>query len=80
MPFKWLAPETFEKRILSTPSDVWSFAIVLWEIFTLGAEPFNEINDPLDLHRNLVDGYRLEKPNFSTAKMYDCNHQSISFE
>ena len=31
---RWAAPETFLKRIISKKSDVWAFAVVLWEIYT----------------------------------------------
>ena len=31
---RWAAPETFLRRIFSKKSDVWAFAVVLWEIYT----------------------------------------------
>ncbi|EFP12515.1 hypothetical protein CRE_29498 [Caenorhabditis remanei] len=34
VPIRWLAPETLEEGVFSTKTDVWAYAVTLWEIFT----------------------------------------------
>lgn len=55
--------------MFSDKSDVWAFGITLWELFTLGTEPYPGINHG-DLYSKLMSGYRMEKPIHSNRKMY----------
>ena len=40
MPWRWMSIETLEQKLFTTASDVWSFGIVMWEIFTFGMIPY----------------------------------------
>ena len=40
LPIRWMAPEALTKRRWSEKSDVWSFGVMLWELWTAGEMPF----------------------------------------
>ncbi len=40
VPIRWLAPEVAEKKLATFAGDVWSFAIVTWEVFSYSERPY----------------------------------------
>ncbi|XP_076382319.1 vascular endothelial growth factor receptor 1 [Megalopta genalis] len=70
LPIKWLAIETMKDRIFSTQSDIWSFGIVLWEFFTLAETPYPGMETNI-VYQKLIEGYRMEQPDYATPEVYD---------
>eukprot|EP00731_Ephydatia_muelleri_P036148 Em0206g3a len=61
LPFKWLAPESIRDGVFNEKTDVWSYGVTCWEIFTCGRLPYAGV-DPCDLPKLLERGRRLERP------------------
>ena len=57
-PFKWLAVESLTAGVFSIQSDVWAAGVMMWELFSLGEEPYGDIN-PIELTKMLQAGGRL---------------------
>ena len=45
IPVKWTAPEALHYKKYSTASDVWSFGMVMYEIWSLGLKPFYNLTN-----------------------------------
>lgn len=75
LPMQWLAPESIKDYSFSLSSDVWSYGIMLWELFTLGKKPNVDLHNHMEkgdnLYKKLVEErYKpLEKPEYATEHM-----------
>ncbi|XP_068699017.1 tyrosine-protein kinase TXK-like [Montipora foliosa] len=58
---KWASPEVILHSKFSSKSDVWSFGILTWEIYSGGQPPYPSMTN-MDVVEKVPAGYRLEKP------------------
>ncbi|XP_068118042.1 tyrosine-protein kinase Srms-like [Hyperolius riggenbachi] len=67
---KWMPPEVIEQGEVSSKTDVWSFGILLYEIFSLGQTPYKGVTSK-EAAKNMLAGYRLPMPPLCPADVYD---------
>lgn len=41
-PLKWYAPESYNYGQFSHKSDVWSFGVTIWEMYSFGKSPYGD--------------------------------------
>uniref|UniRef100_A0A672YZ87 Vascular endothelial growth factor receptor 3 n=1 Tax=Sphaeramia orbicularis TaxID=375764 RepID=A0A672YZ87_9TELE len=70
LPLKWMAPESIFDKVYTSQSDVWSFGVLLWEIFSLGASPYPGVQIDEDFCKRLKDGVRMRAPETASPEIY----------
>ncbi|XP_067932204.1 tyrosine-protein kinase CSK-like isoform X2 [Watersipora subatra] len=60
-PIKWTAPEALRNNTFTSKSDVWSFGVLLWELYSFGRNPYPRIPQG-DVMALVEKGYRMESP------------------
>ena len=73
VPFRWAAIEVFTKgTAIIEFSDVWSYGILMWEIFHLGsAIPYGDKNDYEEIIKFLKNRSRLGQPPLCPQYVYN---------
>ncbi|KFU93036.1 Protein-tyrosine kinase 2-beta [Chaetura pelagica] len=69
LPIKWMSPESINFRRFTTASDVWMFAVCMWEILSYGKQPFFWLENK-DVIGVLERGDRLPKPDLCPPILY----------
>ncbi|CAN9506270.1 unnamed protein product [Ophioblennius macclurei] len=70
LPLKWMSPESIFDKVFTTQSDVWSYGILLWEIFSLGASPYPGLHIDEEFCHRLKGGTRMRAPEYSPPEIY----------
>ncbi|NP_001108215.2 tyrosine-protein kinase Tec isoform X1 [Danio rerio] len=69
-PVKWSPPEVFNFCRYSSKSDVWSFGVLMWEVFTEGKMPF-EHSQNHEVVLMVTQGHRLYRPKKAAPHIYN---------
>lgn len=70
LPIRWCAPETLKKWEFNHKTDVWSYGVVIWEIYSGGSNP-QYPGTLKDLQVTLEQNKRLPKPNQCPNEIYE---------
>ncbi|XP_066287844.1 vascular endothelial growth factor receptor 1-like [Branchiostoma lanceolatum] len=70
LPVKWMAPESIFDRSYTIQSDVWSYGVLLWEIFELGGSPYPGVQINEDFFDKLRQGFRMRQPKHASDELY----------
>ncbi|KAL4007760.1 hypothetical protein ACER0C_001612 [Sarotherodon galilaeus] len=69
-PVKWSPPEVFNFCKYSSKSDVWSYGVLMWEVFTEGRMPFEQSPNH-EVVTLVTQGHRLYRPKMAKPVIYD---------
>ncbi|KAK5862068.1 hypothetical protein PBY51_017499 [Eleginops maclovinus] len=69
LPIRWMPPESIMYRKFTTESDIWSFGVVLWEIFTYGKQPWYQLSNS-EAIECITQGRELERPRTCPKEVY----------
>mgnify|MGYP000855384320 CR=1 FL=1 len=58
---RWMAPESLVDGVFTRHSDVWSFGVLLWEVMTLGQQPY-QARSNVEVLQYVRSGGRLNRP------------------
>ncbi|RXN30305.1 NT-3 growth factor receptor isoform X1 [Labeo rohita] len=70
LPIRWMPPESIMYRKFSTESDVWSFGVIMWEIFTYGKQPWFQLSNN-EVIECITQGRVLDRPRLCPKEVYD---------
>ncbi|KAK7130570.1 hypothetical protein R3I94_015894 [Phoxinus phoxinus] len=80
LPVKWMSPESIFECLYTVQSDVWSYGVLLWEIFSLGMSPYPNVVIDAQFYKMIKDGYHMPQPDFAPHEMYSMMNMCWSLE
>ncbi|KAM8907931.1 tyrosine-protein kinase ITK/TSK isoform 2-T3 [Spinachia spinachia] len=68
-PIRWSAPEVIKFSKFSSKSDIWSFGVLMWEVYNEGRLPY-ENHSNVEVVESLNKGLRLLKPRLAPEAIH----------
>lgn len=69
-PVKWSPPEVLHYSKFSSKSDIWSFGVLMWEVYNDGKMPF-ETKTNAEVVEFISSGFRLYRPKQASKAVYE---------
>lgn len=70
LPVRWMPPEALLYGKFTLKSDVWSFGVLMWEVYSFGRQPHTGVSNYEVIDR-IKAGQPLECPTYCPASIYD---------
>ncbi|KAI7804665.1 putative proto-oncogene tyrosine-protein kinase ROS [Triplophysa rosa] len=70
LPVRWMSPESLTDGIFNKFSDVWAFGVLLWEIMTLGKQPYPTYTNH-EVLSYISHGGQLPSPTGCAQRLYN---------
>ncbi|XP_055995530.1 tyrosine-protein kinase JAK2-like isoform X1 [Ostrea edulis] len=70
LPLMWCSPESIANRKFTTKGDIWSYGILIWEVFTHAKAPILCNNFSKEGYQKLMEGKRLKKTTHCPVVVY----------
>eukprot|EP00054_Salpingoeca_dolichothecata_P025530 m.179416 g.179416 ORF g.179416 m.179416 type:complete len:183 (+) comp25389_c0_seq3:207-755(+) len=75
---RWQAPECIKFQKYSSKSDVWSFGVLLFELFSWGSRPWQGLSSA-QVVLKVMAGERLAQPEMASEELYDVMVRTWAF-
>ncbi|XP_033224721.1 tyrosine-protein kinase Fer isoform X2 [Belonocnema kinseyi] len=69
IPIKWTAPEALNFGKYTSLCDVWSYGVLIWEIFSKGGSPYHGMSNS-QAREQIDKGYRMPAPEGTPEEIY----------
>ncbi|GAB1605789.1 tyrosine-protein kinase Fer-like isoform X2 [Argonauta hians] len=79
IPIKWTAPEALNYGKYTSLCDVWSFGILMWEVFSSGLTPYQGMSNAQAKER-IDAGYRMPAPQGTPEEIYELMHKCWKYD
>ncbi|MBN3321732.1 FLT3 kinase, partial [Atractosteus spatula] len=66
-----MVPESLFDGIYTMQSDVWSYGILLWEIFSLGVNPYPGMKVDRHFYSLIQSGFKMDQPYYASQAVYN---------
>nr|XP_034310862.1 tyrosine-protein kinase JAK2 isoform X4 [Crassostrea gigas] len=80
LPLMWCSPESIANRKFTTKGDIWSYGILMWEVFTHAKPPVLCSNFSKEGFKKLEEGKRLKRPTHCPELVYQFMEKCWKFK
>ena len=79
LPVRWMSPEALIYGKFSVEGDVWSFGVVMWEIFSFALQPYYGISNE-EVTEYIRKGQTLRRPDYCPMDIFKVMHECWNME